>query len=155
MESQKAPNQPKAPGYRRAKPLPFELARHCNIYFEEKLCKLPPVPPQWRVTNTRSVLCRPSSSPSSPKPALVKYYHIWPCFRTDNPPTCSRSNSGCSSLHHHSSKIAGGCKRVEHRFATFTPHQQIGGTIGCTIWYCIFFYALLLHTPWGSASQRW
>ncbi|EER45467.1 conserved hypothetical protein [Histoplasma capsulatum H143] len=37
MESQKAPNQPKAPGYRRAKPLPFELARHCNIYFEEKL----------------------------------------------------------------------------------------------------------------------
>ncbi|EDN10581.1 predicted protein [Histoplasma mississippiense (nom. inval.)] len=37
MESQKAPNQPKAPGYRHAKPLPFELARHCNIYFEEKL----------------------------------------------------------------------------------------------------------------------
>ncbi|EEQ88255.1 hypothetical protein RJZ56_000417 [Blastomyces dermatitidis] len=26
-----------APKYRRAKPLPFELSRHCNIYFEEKL----------------------------------------------------------------------------------------------------------------------
>ncbi|OJD24380.1 hypothetical protein ACJ73_04258 [Blastomyces percursus] len=38
MEPQEEiPEDSPAPKYRRAKPLPFELSRHCNIYFEEKL----------------------------------------------------------------------------------------------------------------------
>ncbi|PGH09122.1 hypothetical protein GX51_00876 [Blastomyces parvus] len=38
MESQEeVPEDSLASKYRRAKPLPFELSRHCNIYFEEKL----------------------------------------------------------------------------------------------------------------------
>lgn len=148
------------PPYRPAEALPFELAQHCGIYFEEKLCLFCPSLAIYfskldQLTLPLRLLCRRYPSAES----AIEHLGLWcsrlePCLCTFIRTSCDCSNPSSPSDDHYTSQDS---RRKRSALRSLTASAT--GQYLCWLYLSEIRCRVLVHpfrfiTPWYPEASN-